>query len=258
MSSDIIGQIAAQPQDELQAIVSQILSQAATPVGELVIRKIGRSAGHATAGVFHVSGHARVQGQEREWAAVVKALGKSEIRSDAADYDPYLEVEVYRSRAFAEVCGGIRSPHCYAIQPHADLLLLWLEDLSHAPQAPWEAHHYVATARHLGQFSAYWPESALPQWTWLSQRSFRGDFTQNDKRQSNFTNLAAQRDHPLIQVFSPGAESDALLQLWEVCEGLLLQAETTPWVSVIWTATRRISFLSSMRMVRAIRLRSIG
>jgi hypothetical protein len=177
MLDEINMRLKAQTQGELQTIIRQIVAQDATPLGDLAITKIGRSAGHATAGIFHVSGRARTQDQEIGWSAVVKALGTPENRSSAGNYDPYLEVEVYRSRAIDEVCGGVRGPHCYAIQQHPDLLLLWLEDLSHAPQAPWDAHHFITTARHLGQFTAHWPEDALPQWSWLSQRSFRGSFT---------------------------------------------------------------------------------
>jgi hypothetical protein len=254
MSDQIIMRLRALGQGELQAVVREIVAQDVKSVGELTITKIGRSAGHATAGVFHVRGHALAQEKEIEWSAVVKALGTPENRSTTGNpgYDPYLEVEVYRSHVFDKVCGGVRGPRCYAIQQYPDLLLLWLEDLSHAPQPPWDAHHFVATARHLGQFNAYWPEDALPQWPWLSRSSFRSDFTGSEKLQAHVKNLSTKLDHPLVQTFVPGAEIETLLDLWDTWRRPL------HWVSVTWIATPKIFSLSSMTSERLIQWRLIG
>jgi hypothetical protein len=155
MPSDVLAQITAQDHDELSAIVSQILADEATLIGEVTGTKIGRSVGHATTGIFHVTGRALAQGGERAWSAVVKALGTPEHPSPGSEEDPYRELEIYRSGVFTEVCGGVRSARCYAIQPRDNLQLLWLEDFSDAPQPPWDAGQFLETARHLGQFNAY-------------------------------------------------------------------------------------------------------
>jgi hypothetical protein len=75
MQNDIMQQIIEQPRDELRAIVRQLVGEDAMPVGALTAKKIGRSVGHATMGIFRVEGRAQLQGQELPWSAVVKALG---------------------------------------------------------------------------------------------------------------------------------------------------------------------------------------
>ena len=130
MSTDVVAEVKSQSLDELAEIVRQILGEDATPVGEMITTKIGRSAGSGTAGIFHVAGRAKTQTGETNWSAVVKALGKPENLPSGTESDAYVEVDVYRSLAFADVCGGVRAAHCYGIQPRDEHLLLWLEDLS--------------------------------------------------------------------------------------------------------------------------------
>ena len=190
--------------------------------------KIGRSFGKATAGIFRVTGRAQTQVGDIEWSAVVKVLGVPEISTPGLDDDSYRELEVYRSAAFAEVCGGVRSARCYAIQVRDDVQLLWLEDLSDLCQPPWEAGQYLEAARHLGQFNAHWPKQALPEWSWLSRYGFRADITDEGRSQENFKRLPTQKDHPLMCSFVPPGAVQALLQLWDQCDELLVQAEKTP------------------------------
>lgn len=225
MPQDLIAQITTQSHAELKSIVRQIAGADAVPIGDLTAAKIGRSAGHATAGIFLVTGRARTQSGEVIWSAVVKALGKPENRSPGMEYGALRELDVYRSEAFAEVCGGVRAAHWYAIQPRDDVQLLWLEDLSAAPQPPWETSHFLATARDLGRFNAHWPEDALPQWEWLEQDRLRADFTHNPHFQRAFDRLPENRSHPLMQTFLASTSSEQLAHLWHQCDELLVRAE---------------------------------
>ena len=227
MPGDVAAQITAQDHDELRPIVAQILSDEATPIGEVTATKIGLSAGQATAGIFHVTGRATTPVGETEWSAVVKVLGIPELSGHGSEYDAYRELEIYRSGAFAEICGGVRAARCYAIQQINDLHFLWLEDLSDAPQPPWQFSQFLDTARHLGQFNAHWPEHALPQWDWLSQPNFQAEFTGNSHFQAVFERFPTQQDHPLMRSFAPPTAAQALMQLWEQCDELLVQAEGT-------------------------------
>ena len=227
MPADLAVIVMEQSQDELSAIVRQILQVDATPIGELTLRKIGRSAGSATAGIFHVAGRARTQAGESKWSAVLKVLGTPENLPTGTERDGSTEVDVYRSGVFAQLCGGIRAANCYAIQPKRDLLLLWMEDLTDAPQAPWSADHFIAAARHLGKFNAFWPEESLPQWDWLSRLGFRAEFTGSPHFQSVFERLDTQRDQPLMREFVSATSLEQLKQLWRDCDVLLTLAETT-------------------------------
>src|SRR5688572_19706931 len=130
MPTDIAALLTNHSTNELKPIVSQIVGEDATPTGKLTTTKIGRSLGQGTAGIFRVTGHARTQTGSTEWTAVVKALGTPEFAVSGLQDDALREVEIYRSRAFAEVCGGVRAAHYYEVQSRDDLLLLWLEDLT--------------------------------------------------------------------------------------------------------------------------------
>ena len=228
MPSDVAAQITSQSQPDLKPIVGQILADEVISIGEVTATKIGRSAGTATAGVFRVTGQASTQNEDTEWSAVVKALGEPEIKREYREEDPLRELEVYRSGVFAEGCGGVRSARCYAIQTRDDLQLLWLEDLSDAPQPPWEADHFLNTARHLGQFNGHWPEQALPQWDWLNQVDFRTKLTGHTHLQAVFERFSTLQDHPLMQAFAPPSAVSEFMRLWEQCDELLIQAEGSP------------------------------
>ena len=100
--------------------------------------------------------------------------------------------------------------------------------MSHAPQPPWESHHFLAAARSLGQFNAHWPAHALPSWEWLNRSGVRAGFTGNPGYQASFAQLATGQGHPLLQVYAPTAQANLLPHLWDKCDRLLQQVEATP------------------------------
>jgi hypothetical protein len=228
MTKDVVAAITNQSPADLTAIVRQILDEDATPIGDLTAIEIGRSAGTATAGIYHVTGRAETDAGEAGWSAVVKALGTPKIEAAGRqEYDAYREIEVYGSGVFADVHGGLRAAHCYAIQDRGDLLLLWMEDLSHAPQAPWQPKHFIATARNLGQFNAYWPEDALPEWEWMSRTGFRGSFTGAPAYQDLFASLGDYASDPLMEAFMSHTSVDEFLRLWRDLDELIGLVEST-------------------------------
>jgi hypothetical protein len=224
MSNDVAGEIASLSIEELGPIASQVLDEHAIPSGPVSVKKIGRSIGDATAGIYRIVGQATTSTEERSWSAVVKALGRPEQRDAGAESMALHEVEVYRSGVFTKVCGGVRAPRCYAIQSRGGLALLWLEDLSAAPQPPWAYHHFITTARHLGRFNAHWPEQELPSWNWLSSGGLRARF--RDEHQM-FEQLPIQQDHPLVRRFAAPDALRELLQLWDESDVLISHAEGT-------------------------------
>jgi hypothetical protein len=227
MTADVADTLKKMTVEELRPIVSQVLGEDVVDVGPFSVAKIGRSAGHSTVGIFRVAGVAKTAAAERNWSTVIKGLGAPEHPRAGFEPAPLKEVEIYRSRVFAELCGGVRAPHCYAIQPCDDMHLVWQEDLSGAPQPPWTYDQFIETARHLGQFNAHWPESALPEWPWLSQVGFRGSFYSLHTQQ-RFEHFPSLHEHPLARQFASPDVIQELMQLWKDLDTLLAQAERNP------------------------------
>ena len=227
MSNGVVTQIAGLSQAEIRPIIRAVLGEDARPVGQLAATKIGRSAGHGTAGIFHVSGHAQTSAGQTTWSAVVKALGVPEHPSPDAPENPLREIKVYESRVFANLCGGVRAAHYYGLQEQDGVQFLWLEDLTQAPQPPWHAQQFTEAARHLGQFNGHWSAAQLPDWNWLSQLGFRSRF-HNSNSQQALEQLLKQRDHPLVQRFAPPEVIPALVRLWDESHALLMRAEEMP------------------------------
>jgi hypothetical protein len=120
----------------------------------------------------------------------------------------------------------VRSAACYGIQEKDGLQILWLEDLSDAPQAPWLPQYYIDTARHLGQFNGHWPEDALPAWEWLDQASFRQQF-RDQHSVTVFAQLAARQNEPFIRRACPPDVTKRLLKLWEQSDTLFAKIDAT-------------------------------
>jgi hypothetical protein len=228
MSSDIATLIVKQAEQYLAPVVSRVLGADAVVTGEVHASKIGRSAGTATAGIFHVSGRARTDSGTRPWSAVVKALGVPEVQRAWNEHDGMRELDVYRSEVFAHTSGGVRTPRCYGIQTVGELELIWLEDLSDAPQPPWQHNQFVESARHLGRFNAHWSQSSLPDWPWLNRQGFHASFSGKPSLQHTFERLPHRRDDPLFRAFAPGTGVDDLLRIWTQCDELLRRAESMP------------------------------
>ena len=209
------------PVAELSSIASQVLGAEAASLGTVSVEKIGRSVGAATVGIYRVVGQARTSAGEQTWSAVAKVLRVTEETPP----DALRELEVYRSGVFAEL-PGLRSARWYATQAGDGLQVLWLEDLSAAPQAPWMPEYYVEAARHLGQFNANWPEHALPEWAWLNQSSFTQTF-RNERYSKAFGKLPARQDEPPINRLVRADTAGRLISLWTASERLFAQVEAT-------------------------------
>ncbi len=228
METSVASQITNQSKDRLAEIARNITGQDVKVIDEISATQIGRSAGTATAGIFRVTGRVRIDYNEHAWSAVVKALGESEFYREGVEADPFREVEVYRSELFADICGGVRAARCFAIQRLQDLELLWLEDLSEAPQPPWSSEQLIESARHFGQFNAYWPDDRLPQVTWLQYQSMQDAFIRRPAFQRAFELLPERRQEPLIREFAPTNEVDKVLRLWHNCHELLRKGDEMP------------------------------
>lgn len=227
MTIDVISQITNLPLADLLPIVQQILGVEAALRGTLLVKKIGRSFGRGTVGIYRVGGHAATAAGEQRWSAVVKVIEIGESANADAELDPQREVAVYQSGVFAALHGGVRSAQCYAIEVYNGRQFVWQEDLSAAPQAPWGAKHFIETARHLGQFNGHWPASALPSWAWLNQGGLRKKY-KKPHYATVFDRLGALHSHALVRrAVSPDGVR-RLVHLWAASDAWFAAVEATP------------------------------
>lgn len=227
MTIDVISQITNLSLAEVLPIVQRILSVEAAPRGPLTVKKIGRSFGKGTVGIYRVGGHATTAVGEQTWSAVVKVIDTEESVNANAELDPRREVAVYQSGVFAALHGGVRSAKCYAIEARKGRQFVWQEDLSEAPQAPWVAKHFIETARHLGQFNSHWPASALPSWAWLNQGGLRKKY-KKPHHATVFDRLGVLQSHALVRRAVSPAVVRRLVHLWEASDEWFAAVEATP------------------------------
>jgi hypothetical protein len=132
----------------------------ATPVGTPIFDEITTVHNdQRTIGIVKVSGHASVGTNDNlvEWSSVVKFIDLNvEVKkTDAARWvSPEIEQIVYENNLFSGEAARFRSARCYlSDSAKAPLIVLWLEDLSSAPQPPWKLENFITAANHLGHFN---------------------------------------------------------------------------------------------------------
>ena len=112
-----------------------------------------------TIGIVKVSGTAVAgdNGGHHEWSSVVQIIDQSVPTKIATVWlFPENEVKVYEQGLLIDDEVQLRPTRCYLAQENSDgLHILWLEDLSDAPQPPWTPDHFINAANHLGQFNGY-------------------------------------------------------------------------------------------------------
>ena len=227
MTTDLFQYLSNMPTDELRPIVDQILGTEASVVGSWSVTEVGRSAGMATAGIFRITGTASTSAGVRTWSAVVKVLGPPRLKG--REFDPtgaQRELEFYRSGAVAIQGNRVRSPRCYAIEAWNDLHLIWLEDLSAAPQPPWFPEYFIQAAQHVGQFNGHWTEAALPDWAWLNPNDLREKYRAPNHARA-FEQLPALAQVPVAGRTLPSDIVQGLLKLWQSGDELFTRVEET-------------------------------
>lgn len=132
----------------------------ATPLGDLTFSAIDTPHNDdRTIGIVKVSGTAVTgdNGIHQKWSSVVKIIDQSVPTNDAANWGfPENEVKVYELGLLADDAVQLRPAKCYLAHRDSEgRYVLWLEDLSGAPQPPWRLDQFISTANHLGQFNGY-------------------------------------------------------------------------------------------------------
>ena len=123
-----------------------------------------------TIGIVKVSGRATttVVGDQQDWSSVVKIIDPNVaiVGTDAARWVSVdIEQQVYELALFDDGVVPFRPAKCYLSQSNRDgTRFLWLEDLSNAPQPPWNLAQFIRAANHLGKFDGHYaiPADQLP------------------------------------------------------------------------------------------------
>ena len=104
-----------------------------------------------TIGIVKVSGIASIRGEQYEWSSVVKFIDPSAGDNSTAVLGS--ERKIYELGLFSDPDVPFRAARFYLSNEHGNgVTTLWLEDLSHAPQPPWDLEQFLQAANHVGQF----------------------------------------------------------------------------------------------------------
>ena len=132
--------------------------QSATLVGKPTFTEITASHNDArTIGIVIVAGTASINAAKQKWSSVVKVIDTQAESGEAAIWvSPENEAKIYELGLFADADLSLRPAKAYSVETRDDRFsLLWLEDLSAAPQPPWMPDHLMNAAKHLGQFNGF-------------------------------------------------------------------------------------------------------
>ena len=150
--------------ETLTAVAREVIDDnSVTLVGDIAFSEIDTPHNDdRTLGIVKVSGTAVStghgnHGDHHEWSSVLKIIDQSVPTDDAALWGfPENEVKVYEQGLLADNGVQLRPAKCYLAQRDSDgRSILWLEDLSGAPQPPWILEQFISSANHLGRFNGY-------------------------------------------------------------------------------------------------------
>ena len=130
----------------------------ATLVGEPVFTEIATSHNdQRTIGIVRISGEVACETGTESWSVVAKIIDPTQKDNDDRDFTGLeIEQKVYEQGLFSSDGVPLRPAKCYLTQLIEDRFrILWLEDLTGAPQPPWTTEQFTTAANHLGQFDGY-------------------------------------------------------------------------------------------------------
>ncbi|MEE8045635.1 MAG: hypothetical protein V3T49_02225 [Dehalococcoidia bacterium] len=177
--------IAAIPRSELNSIVGILLdNRNVALIGDWSASPVGKSYGTGTIGICIVRGIAEIAGQQQNWSMAAKVLDLSMAGNTAAD-SARSEIEAYSSGLLDSLLGAgmpdsrFRAANCYGVTEFQkdDVFIIWLEDLSHLPDPPWNDDVYAMSAKHLGHFNAAWLLNPPENRSWFHQDGYRARFS---------------------------------------------------------------------------------
>jgi hypothetical protein len=150
-----------------------------------------------TIGIVKVSGIASIRGEQYEWSSVVKFIDPSAGDNSTAVLGS--ERKIYELGLFSDPDVPFRAARFYLSNEHGNgVTTLWLEDLSHAPQPPWDLEQFLQAANHVGQFIGhnFQHDVRVPFETPSNQYS---PYSEPDRHKSPAEQLMQARDSAVVQ-----------------------------------------------------------
>jgi hypothetical protein len=137
-----------------------------------------------TGGLYLVSGQGRDHEGTTDWSLVLKTVHRPDTPDcqRPAEWCYWArELLAFDSGLLAALPGPLRAPHCYAVTPHADGGLIWMEHIVEATPRRWTLDDFACAAEVLGRFGgAFLTGAAYPQRPWLSEPFLRSSLADGD------------------------------------------------------------------------------
>ena len=201
-------------------------------------KRLNRSVGIATAGIYRLSGAAQRADHDRAWSLILKVVspsaagaagGLTEIESHPLYWKR--EALAYQSGWLDHLPGGVRAPRCLSATEQPDgSVWLWLEDVQDHYGSQWPLEQYAIAARCLGRFNgAYLAGQDWPPYAWLERTSSepRGVINAYGWVEQLVADPATW-EHPLLRAtFAPSLLA-RLPELWANRHDLLQALERMP------------------------------
>jgi hypothetical protein len=150
-----------------------------------------------TIGIVKVSGQAMVGDQQHRWSSVVKFINPNVDEPGYGILD--IERKIYEQGLFSDPNIPFRAARFYkSNEDENGILSLWLEDLTSAPQPPWDLDQFSKSANHIGQFNGHNAQNNvhLPFETPRDQSATFWNVGRNPARSEE---LLEARDAPLVR-----------------------------------------------------------
>jgi len=184
-----------------------------------------------TIGIVKVSGDAKVNSGTKPWSSVVKIIDLSvEVKSNNASawVLPEIEQLVYENGLFSGESSPFRSAKCYLSDSSENqLIILWLEDLSTAPQPPWKLEHFVSAANHLGKFNGDLAVNPVELPFEILSDAF---YARSDpsKFEGQAQDLLEMKDSPMAKQAYPDTPVEVGVEIASLARPLLEHAKSLP------------------------------
>lgn len=203
-----------------------------SPVGYGVMNPV-------THGLHHVRGSVTVEGAERPFAFVRKAMGLEPAggphpafeMSDEPRHWNYWKREAlaYGSALLPDETGGLRAPRCYAVDlSEDDRAILWLESLTGPTAERWAPERCAVAAGQLGRWQATLAGDRLPDEEWLSRGWMRVLLPTRLRREAMTALDEANWQVPLVrEIFDPSLR-ERVRTVWDARETLLDALDALP------------------------------
>ncbi|MDP7486344.1 MAG: phosphotransferase [Dehalococcoidia bacterium] len=182
-----------------------------------------------TIGIVKVSGVAIGLEGQRRWSSVAKIIDSAKVSGDAARWlFPENERKIYELGLFQNDGIRLRPAKCYLVDDlDDDLSVLWLEDLSEAPQPPWSLDQFTSAAANLAQFNGFHLANDTELPVSIQQDAY---YLRNGggRTREQYAEVAEMRDNELVDRVYRDVSMESALEFAALYEKALEKAKELP------------------------------